>query len=65
MSWKQEKLPYLGEDHIWLKGSWRGVARDGSRKGSTSQDVESPKQFTRTLGNGKPQKIFFLGGLFI
>lgn len=58
------KKASLGEDHIWLKGARRGVARDGSRKGGTSLDMESPKQFTWALGNGKPQKIF-LGGLHI
>lgn len=35
------------------------VARDGSRKGDTNQDVESPRQFTWTLGNGKPLEDFF------
>lgn len=60
MSWKQAKLASLGEDHIWLKGAWRGVvARDGSRKGDTNQDVESPRQFTQNLGNGKPFEDFF------
>lgn len=65
MSWKQEKLAILGEDHIWLKGAQRHVARDGSRKKGTNQDVESLRQVTLTLGNGKPLEDFFLGGLCI
>lgn len=73
MSWKQGKLASLGEEHIWWKGAWREIARDGSRKGCTSQDVDdihinmnmSSKQFTWTLGNGMPQKLFFKWAMYL
>lgn len=40
------------------------VARDGSRKGDTNQDVESPRQFTWTSGNGKPLEDFFRWAMY-